>query len=83
VPELNVYLKFAFAYVLAKFSAAGVPGGGALIMIPVLESNLQFTSEMSATILMMYILFDSFCTLFNVLGNGVLAIIFEKLWNIK
>jgi Na+/H+-dicarboxylate symporter len=83
MPELNVYLKFAFAYVLAKFSAAGVPGGTVLIMIPVLESNLQFTSEMSASILMMYILFDCFCTMFNILGNGALAIIFEKLWRLK
>lgn len=83
IPELNAYLKFAFAYVLAKFSAAGVPGGTILIMIPVLESNLLFTSEMSAAILTMYILFDAFCTMFNILGNGSLAIIFEKIWSFK
>jgi Na+/H+-dicarboxylate symporter len=80
IPELNVYLNFAFAYILAKFSAAGVPGGTVLIMIPVLESKLLFTPEMSISILMMYILFDPFCTMFNILGNGSLAMIFEKIW---
>jgi hypothetical protein len=30
--------------------------------------------------LMMYILFDPFCTVFNILGNGLFPIVFEKIW---
>lgn len=79
-PEFSVYLVFAISYVLAKFAAAGVPGGTIIVMIPVLESNLQFTPEMSGIILMMYILFDPFCTTANIFGNGLFPIVFEKIW---
>lgn len=81
-PSLLYYLFFAFSYVLAKFAAAGVPGGTIIIMIPVLESHLQFTPEMSGLILTIYILFDPFCTMGNIFGNGAFAMYFEKLWKI-
>jgi Na+/H+-dicarboxylate symporter len=80
MPEFYAYLTFAASYVLAKFAAAGIPGGTIIVMIPVLESCLQFTPEMSGVILMMYILFDPFCTAFNVFGNGLFPIVFEKIW---
>nr|WP_316355257.1 cation:dicarboxylase symporter family transporter [Candidatus Trichorickettsia mobilis] len=80
LPEFSAYFAFAISYVLAKFAAAGVPGGTIIVMIPVLESNLQFTPEMSGIILMMYILFDPFCTTANIFGNGLFPIIFEKIW---
>jgi len=78
MPEFSSYLIFAISYVLAKFAAAGIPGGTIIVMIPVLESSLQFTPEMSGIILMMYILFDPFCTAFNIFGNGLFPIVFEK-----
>jgi Na+/H+-dicarboxylate symporter len=80
MPEFSAYLTFAISYVLAKFAAAGIPGGTIIVMIPVLESSLQFTPEMSGIILMMYILFDPFCTAFNIFGNGLFPIVFEKIW---
>ncbi len=80
MPEFSSYLIFAISYVLAKFAAAGIPGGTIIVIIPVLESSLQFTPEMSGIILMMYILFDPFCTAFNIFGNGLFPIIFEKIW---
>ncbi len=80
MPEFSAYITFAISYVLAKFAAAGIPGGTIIVMIPVLESSLQFTPEMSGIILMMYILFDPFCTIFNIFGNGLFPIIFEKIW---
>ena len=48
-------------------------------MTPVLESRLGFTSEMSTIILTTYLLFDPFCTLGSILGNGSFAKIFERL----
>ena len=80
MPGFSAYLTFAISYVLAKFAAAGIPGGTIIVMIPVLESSLQFTPEMSGIILMMYILFDPFCTAFNIFGNGLFPIVFEKIW---
>lgn len=80
MPGVITYLAFAFSYMIAKFAAAGVPGGTIIVIIPVLESSLKFSPEMSAIILMMYILFDPFCTMTNVLGNGLFSIVFEKIW---
>lgn len=82
LPQFGQFLFFASSYVLAKFAAAGVPGGTILIMIPILESKLGFTSDMSAVILTTYLFFDPFCTMGSVLGNGVFAIIFEKIKSI-
>ena len=80
MPEFSAYVTFAISYVLAKFAAAGIPGGTIIVMIPVLESSLQFTPEMSGVILMMYILFDPFCTTANIFGNGLFPMVFEKIW---
>jgi Na+/H+-dicarboxylate symporter len=78
-PSPDKYLIFAVSYVLAKFASAGIPGGTILIMTPVLEAKLGFTSEMSSIILTTYLLFDPFCTLGSVFGNGAFSIGFEKL----
>jgi Na+/H+-dicarboxylate symporter len=78
-PSPEKYLIFAMGYVLAKFASAGIPGGTILIMIPVLEAKLGFTSEMSSIILTTYLLFDPFCTLGSIFGNGAFSIGFEKL----
>lgn len=79
MPPLSMYLPFAVGYMFAKFASAGIPGGTILIMTPVLESQLGFTSEMSTIILTTYLLFDPFCTFGSILGNGSFAKIFEIL----
>jgi Na+/H+-dicarboxylate symporter len=78
-PTFFSYLIFALYFVLAKFSVAGIPGGGVLVMLPVLESHLGFTSEMSSLITALYILFDPVITSANVSGNGGFAMIINKL----
>ena len=82
MPSADKYLMFAIGYVLAKFASAGIPGGTILIMTPVLESKLGFTSEMSSIILTTYLLFDPFCTLGSIFGNGAFSMTFEKLKNL-
>lgn len=49
-PSLVNYLIFALYFVLAKFSVAAVPGGGILVMLPILESHLGFNAEMMSLI---------------------------------
>jgi Na+/H+-dicarboxylate symporter len=72
-PDFSTYVIFAAYFVLAKFSVAAVPGGGILVMIPVLESYLGFNSEMLSLITALYILFDPITTPANIVGNGAIA----------
>ena len=67
------YFMFVVYFVIAKFSVAGIPGGGIIVMLPILESYLGFNSEMMSLITALYILFDPINTCINVLGNGAFA----------
>lgn len=78
-PEFLSYLIFALYFVLAKFSVAAIPGGGILVMLPILESHLGFTGEMSSLITALYILFDPIITCANVMGNGGFAQLLSRL----
>ncbi len=78
-PALMTYLVFVLYFVLAKFSVAAVPGGGILVMLPILENYLGFNAEMLSLITALYILFDPVITSANVLGNGAFALMVDKL----
>lgn len=82
-PAFFSYLIFAAFFVLAKFSVAAVPGGGILVMLPILESYLGFNGEMLSLITALYILFDPVITCANVMGNGGFALAFSKLFSKK
>lgn len=72
-PDFLSYLIFASYFVLAKFSVAAVPGGGILVMLPILERYLGFDATMLSLITALYILFDPIITSANVFGNGAFA----------
>lgn len=72
-PDFYTYMVFIFYFILAKFSVAAVPGGGVLVMLPILESKLGFDGAMLSLITALYILFDPIITCANTLGNGVFA----------
>lgn len=78
-PSLINYVIFAAYFVLAKFSVAAIPGGGILVMLPILEIYLGFTGEMMSLITALYILFDPVITCANVLGNGAFAKIIDHI----
>lgn len=78
-PAFSAYVVFALYFVLAKFSVAAVPGGGILVMLPILESHLGFTGEMASLITALYILFDPVITCANVFGNGAFALALSRL----
>lgn len=82
-PSFLNYLIFAGYFVLAKFSVAAVPGGGILVMLPILETYLGFNSQMLSLITALYILFDPVITCANILGNGGFAKGIERLANQK
>jgi Na+/H+-dicarboxylate symporter len=79
IPELWQYLVFVFYFCVTMFAASGVPGGGILVMIPILKSQLGFTSEMVSIVMTIYFLLDSFGTGANVMGDGALVIIVNKI----
>jgi len=80
LPTLVTYCTFAFHFVFTQFAGAGVPGCGILLMIPLLETYLGFTGEMSALIIILYVLFDAAETSANVLGNSALVIVISKIY---
>lgn len=77
-PSLLSYFPFAVAFILAKFSVAAIPGGGVLVMLPILETYLGLTGEMLSLITALYILFDPVITCANVLGNGGFAQVIDR-----
>ncbi len=78
-PSFETFFIFACFFVLAKFAVAAIPGGGIVVMIPILEKYLGFTPEMAGLITTLYILLDPVITTANVLGNGAFAILMTKL----
>lgn len=79
LPVLSIYLLFAWKFCWSMFAVSGVPAGGIVVMIPVLQSYLGFTPEMIGIMMTLYILLDSFGTAANVMGDGGLVIIVDKI----
>jgi len=78
-PAFASYLIFAMYFVMAKFSVAAIPGGGIIVMLPILEGHLGFNTEMSSLITALYILFDPVITCANVCGNGGFSMVLSRL----
>ncbi|AIL65387.1 Sodium:dicarboxylate symporter family protein [Rickettsiales bacterium Ac37b] len=82
-PSLMQYVIFALYFVIAKFSVAAIPGGGIIVMLPILNQHLGFNTDMMPIITTLYILFDPIITCANVLGNGAFAQFIDKLTTYK
>lgn len=77
-PAIGDYVFFAVMFGIAKFSCAGVPGGGVLVILPVLHKYLGLDQEMITLMTTLYILQDSIFTSSNVMGNGAFAMVVER-----
>lgn len=80
MPTPSQYFVFSLYYSLARFSAAGIPGGGALILMPLLDTQFNFSQDMLGLVPILNLMFDPVITATNVLGNGVFAILFAKIY---
>jgi hypothetical protein len=78
MPSFGHYLEFSIFFVLAKFSVAAVPGGGILVMLPLLEKYFSMSREALSLMTALYVLFDPIITACNVAGNGVFVIFFNR-----
>lgn len=77
--DFQQYLIFMVYFCLAKFSAAAIPAGGVIVLLPVLQTHLGLTPEMLGLITTLYVLQDSIFTSANVMGNGAFAMLAERL----
>jgi Na+/H+-dicarboxylate symporter len=78
LPSVQDFFIFSIYGVAAKFAAAGIPGGSAIIFAPLFESIFDFSGPMVTAVTAIYILFDPVATSANVFGHGMFAILFEK-----
>ena len=79
MPSFFVYISFIFYFCITMFAVSGIPAGGIVVMMPILQSQLCFTPEMTSVMFTLYVLLDSFGTAANVMGDGALVIIVDKI----
>ncbi|MFI4937740.1 MAG: cation:dicarboxylate symporter family transporter, partial [Candidatus Berkiellales bacterium] len=79
-PDLGTWVTFSIFFVLARFATAAVLGGAIFIMLPIYETYLNFTGEMIAIILALNVVLDPLITSTNVIANGALSRVFERVW---
>lgn len=79
-PSLQTFVLFGMSFALSQFAVAAVPGGGILVMLPLLQQYMGFTAEMTSIITALYILFDAPLTASNIMGNSVFAIFLNKIF---
>ena len=80
LPDFQSYLIFTAYFCAAKFSTVAVPGGGVLVLLPVLQSHLGLSAEMTSLLATIYILQDCVFTSANVVGNGAFALICHRVF---
>ncbi len=78
-PNFVDYLSFTAFFCIARFSVAAIPGGGIVVMLPLLELYFGFNSKMIALITTIYMLMDPMITAMNVYGNICFAKLFDAL----
>ena len=79
-PDLMTWVSFSLVFILARFATAAILGGTIFVMLPIYESYLGFNAEMIALILAFNVILDPIITSSNVLANGALCRVFEKVW---
>jgi hypothetical protein len=79
-PDPMLWLTFSIVFMLARFATAAMLGGAIFVMLPIYESYLHFNGEMIALVLALNVVFDPIVTSSNVMANGALCRVFERVW---
>ena len=79
VPTLAQYIPFILMLGVIMIAAPGVPGGGVMAALGLLESMLGFGALETPLMIALHAAQDSFGTATNVTGDGAMAIFVEKL----
>jgi hypothetical protein len=80
-PDFFTWLNFSIVFVLARYATAAILGGAIFIMIPIYETYLSFNAEMIAIIMAFNVILDPLVTASNVVANGALCRVFERVWD--
>lgn len=78
MPDFGAYATFVSYFCTAMLAVSGIPGGGIIVMIPVLVSQFGFNQEMISIVTALYLLLDPFGTAANVMGDGALIIVVKR-----
>lgn len=78
-PDPITYSQFVMYFCLSMLAVSGIPGGGIIVIIPVLKSVLGFNDTMISLITTLYLLQDGLGTAGNVMGDGALMIIVNNI----
>ncbi|MGX7112170.1 dicarboxylate/amino acid:cation symporter [Gemella cuniculi] len=78
-PSTAVMIKFVILLGVTMVAAPGVPGGGVMAALGLLQSVLGFNEIMLSLMIALYITQDSFGTACNISGDGALSAIVDKL----
>ena len=78
-PSAAVMIKFVLLLGVTMVAAPGVPGGGVMAALGLLQSVLGFNEIMLSLMIALYITQDSFGTACNISGDGALSAIVDKL----
>lgn len=81
VPSPSMFIPFIFLLGITMIAAPGIPGGGVISALGLLQSLLGFGSLEKSLIIALHTAQDSFGTATNVTGDGSLAIIVEEMLN--
>ncbi len=78
-PTLGHYVPFILMLGIMMIAAPGVPGGGVMAALGLLQSMLGFGALQTPLMIALHAAQDSFGTATNVVGDGAMAIFVEKL----
>lgn len=79
VPTVGLMLPFIFLLGVTMVAAPGIPGGGVIAALGLLQGMLGFGTPESSLMIALHFAQDSFGTATNVTGDGAMAIIIDKL----
>ena len=77
-PSAAVMIKFILLLGVTMVAAPGVPGGGVMAALGLLQSVLGFNEIMLSLMIALYITQDSFGTACNISGDGALSAIVKQ-----
>lgn len=75
------FLGFIMTLGIAMIAAPGVPGGAIMAAVGLLSSMLGFNDNLVGLMIALYIVMDSFGTATNVTGDGAIAVIINKIYD--
>lgn len=81
--NFGLFLNFMLVLAVCMVAGPGVPGGAIMAALGPLASILGFDAEQQALMIALYIAMDSFGTACNVTGDGAIALVIDKWFQVR